>query len=67
MSEREGLSVRFVQPLVMHAESSVFVMCGCGQQFGPYFGLNASEKARDFMNTHPCHLRPEQRTGDETV
>ena len=59
--------MRFVQPMVMHPESSVFVTCGCGQSFGPYFGLKATEKARDFMETHPCPLKPEQRTGDETL
>lgn len=65
--ERDGISVRFVQPMVMHPESSVYVMCGCGQSFGPYFGLNATEKARAFMNDHACPLRPEQRTGDEPI
>lgn len=68
MSENQGgISMRFVQRMVMHTESSVCVVCGCGQQCGPYYGLHATEKARDFMDTHDCPLRPEQRTGDEPV
>lgn len=66
MSEPSGISMRFTQPMVFDPKSHVFVLCGCGQSFD-YFGLLAGEKARAFMETHPCSLKPAQRTGDEPV
>ena len=58
MSEKLDISMRFTQSMVMHPESSVFVMCGCGQSFGPYFGVDANEQARAFMDSHPCRFKP---------
>lgn len=69
-----GISMRFVQPMVLHPESSVSVVCGCGKSFD-YFGVDATQKVAAFMHDHDCKLMrlaaegmiSAQRLGDEPV